>query len=394
MVSHSYFYPLTNVVKNYPWGSRSALNQHFHILNPDDQPQAELWMGVHPAGISQVSDQGVPKALSDLIQRDKSAMLGEATVNRFGDLPYLLKILAAESALSIQVHPKKDQAQAGFALQQQSENTDAPDYNDGNHKPELVYAITPFMAMNGFRDIAEIMNNFSLLAVAGLSDILDTLRKNSNAEGLKAFFIALMQLPQAIKEEALAKLVTESRYLYGEMLSGFIARLNHTYPGDTGVLAPLMLNCITLKPGEAMFLHPGTLHAYVEGTAIEVMASSDNVLRAGLTGKNINLAELVKCTSFTPTSYDSLLMQPLEEHEQATYPIPVEDFRFSIFNKANSGLVNITSAEILLVINGDALLRHESGETLSLQTGQSVFIPASTAAYSLTTSGSLCRVCC
>lgn len=393
-MNKQYFYPLTNVVKNYPWGSRSSLNQRFHILNPDDQPQAELWMGVHPAGTSQINHQGVPTPLSEMIRRDKTAMLGDATVNRFGDLPYLLKILAAESALSIQVHPKKAQAEAGFAREQQTDATDTHDYNDGNHKPELVYAITPFMAMNAFRNTETIISNFRLLDIAGLENALYTLEQHSDAEGLKCFFITLMQMPHDIKEQALHKLVTASGYLYDERLSDFIQRLHKTYPGDIGVFAPLMLNCLTLKPGEAMFLPPGTLHAYVHGTAVEVMASSDNVLRAGLTGKNINLAELVKCTSFASVEHESLLMTPSCENEQEIYPIPVDDFRFNVFKNVTNHQVNITSAEILLVIDGEVLVKHSNGETLTIQTGQSVFIPAATKTYSLTVTGSLCRVFC
>ncbi len=137
-------------------GSRTALNQRFHLPNPDDQPQAEVWMGIHPAGVSQVISQDKTCSLAELITGDKNAMLGKRMVEQFGDLPYLLKILAAESALSLQVHPQKAQAQAGFQRQQQGSNN-PPDYNDDNHKPELVYAVTPFMAMNGFRKPDEIV---------------------------------------------------------------------------------------------------------------------------------------------------------------------------------------------------------------------------------------------
>ncbi|WP_145579596.1 mannose-6-phosphate isomerase, class I [Yersinia vastinensis] len=390
-MSHANFYPLTNVVKNYPWGSHTALNTFFHVLNPDNQPQAELWMGVHPAGSSSVIEKGTPLLLSDFIAQNKPAMLGATVSQRFDNLPFLLKILSAETALSIQVHPTKTQAEAGFLRQKQS---GAADYNDENHKPELVYAITDFMAMNGFREIADIINNFKLLATPTLDSAVSSLQQCPNSEGLKRFFIALMQMSLTVKEQVLHLLVNASQRLYGEELSAFIQRFHKNYPNDIGILAPLILNCITLKPGEAMFLHPGTLHAYVQGTAIEVMASSDNVLRAGLTGKNINLTELVHCTSFEPTRFESLLMAPHWESEQASYPIPVDDFRFSIFNEVNNHPVSISSGEILLVISGNALLRHCDGEILTVQTGQSVFIPASAGSYSLTTSGRLCRVFC
>lgn len=392
-MSQHYFYPLTPVVKNYPWGSRNALNQRFHLLNPDDQPQAELWMGTHPAGVSQVTREDASLLLTELIAGNKVAMLGATTAERFGDLPYLLKILAADSALSIQVHPKKEQAEWGYAAQENSVS-ETPDYNDANHKPELVYAITPFMAMNGFREPGEIIVHFKMLNIQGLEKAIKLLEQQPDSDGLQAFFIEIMQLPEDVKTEALQRLACEAQNLYGDNLAHFIQKLSQHYPNDTGVLAPLFLNCITLQPDEAMFLHPGTLHAYVQGTAIEVMASSDNVLRAGLTGKKINIKELVTCTSFTPTPHKTLLMKPVQDNGQASYPIPVDDFRFSVIKDVHNLPIHTQSAEILLVINGSASLQHTCGESLTVRTGQSVFIPASACDWTLTARGSLCRVYC
>lgn len=382
------FYPLVNVVKNYPWGSRSALSARFHISNPGDQPQAEVWMGVHPSGISQVVCEQRPCSLAELIAGDKTAMLGSRKAEQFGDLPYLLKILAAESALSIQVHPQKAQAQAGFHRQQNN----PPDYNDDNHKPELVYAITPFMAMNGFRQPAEIVSHFRALDIASLDDALHQLALQPGAETLQTFFVALMQLAQEEKQQALTRLIDHAQALYGGDLSAFILRLHQHYPGDIGLFAPLFLNCLTLQPGEAMFLTPGTLHAYVQGVAVEVMASSDNVLRAGLTNKNINLTELIACTVFEPICEAQLRMVPEEQDGGQHYHVPVEDFCFDVYRHADALAINTSSAEIVLVIDGQALLQHASGETLVLATGQSAFIPAATQGWTLSVTGTLCRV--
>lgn len=391
-MSQTCFYPLTNVVKNYPWGSRHSLNQRFNVLNPDDQPQAELWMGVHPAGVSHVKVAQELMALSDLLAKEPAMMLGEATYQRFNDLPFLLKILAAGRALSIQVHPTKAQAECGFARAQQANEGEMPDYNDANHKPELVYAITPFVAMNGFRDTNTIAANLSALDIPELNTLAAGLLAQPDGDGLRAFFIAMMQLTPATKTQAIAQVIARGEDLYGEETGAIFRRLQHDYPNDTGVLAPLFLNCITLQPGEAMFLYPGTLHAYVHGTAIEVMASSDNVLRAGLTPKKINLDELVQCTTFTPTAAGLLCMLPEPHAAEARYPIPVDDFRFSIFTGADHQPMTTTSAEIVLVIEGDAMLSHISGETLTLSAGASVFIPASTRQWQLTTTGKVCRV--
>ena len=393
-MSQTCFYPLTNTVKNYPWGSRHELNTRFNILNPDDQPQAELWMGVHPAGVSYVNSSQGRVALTDLLASEPAEMLGEATYARFKGLPFLLKILAAESALSIQVHPTKADAESGYERRQQENDDAIPDYNDANHKPELVYAITPFVAMNGFRDTKTISNNLSALDISELNSLAAVLRTTSDGDALSTFFIAMMQLNPVTKKQAISQVVMRGDALFGKEMGTIFRRLQQDYPDDTGVLAPLFLNCITLQPGEAMFLYPGTLHAYIHGTAIEVMASSDNVLRAGLTSKKINLNELIHCTNFTPTATTSLLMKPEQHAAESCYPIPVEDFRFSIFTEVNNQLIMTSSAEMILVIEGSATLSHASGDSIELLTGQSVFIPASTRRWWLSTTGKVCRVSC
>ncbi|MEL0554996.1 mannose-6-phosphate isomerase type 1 [Raoultella sp. BIGb0399] len=383
------FYRLRNNIKNYAWGSRTALNTLFHVPNPDDQPQAEMWMGTHPAGCSEVECGQSARSLQTLIAEDLTAMLGERAATRFGQLPFLLKFLAADSALSIQVHPNKMQAEEGFSRQG---NQPGEAYNDDNHKPELVYALTPFMAMNGFRPYQEIVNHFLRLNAPELTGALTELRSNMTADGLMPFFLSLMQLDPAQRESVLARLSAciDSGGL--SHLNPFISRLQRDYPGDIGILAPLFLHCITLNPGEAMFLWAGTLHAYVSGTAVEVMACSDNVLRAGLTPKNINLAELVKCTVFTQTQAESLKMCAGNVDVTHRYPIPVEDFQFSVIDRCQQKIIPVTSAQILLVLQGSATLCHPCGETLSLSAGQSAFIPFSAQGYQLTQEGKCCLV--
>ncbi len=334
------FYQLDNRVKNYTWGSCTALNQLFNIPNPDGQPQAELWMGVHPAGVSTINEQGQIKTLSDVIAEDKCRILGASTADRFGDLPFLLKILSAESALSIQVHPQKTQAETGFWQQQrQPHRAASPDYNDANHKPELVYAITPFQAMSGFREVDQIIAHFKTLDIPAIAAALDTLITQPNTDGLKVFFVTLMQLTPGLCQQAVRQLVSQAPACFSQELATLIHNLNQSYPDDIGVFAPLLLNCITLAPGEAMFLQPGTLHAYVKGTAIEVMASSDNVLRAGLTSKKINLSELVLCTTFTSIKPHDLLLRPSQTQEYFNYSVAC-----SIYYR----ILNITMAKIIL----------------------------------------------
>ncbi|MDK2710992.1 mannose-6-phosphate isomerase, class I [Enterobacter cloacae] len=385
------FYRLRNGIKNYAWGSRTALNTLFGVPNPDEQPQAEMWMGAHPAGCSEIETGSDSVSLLDAIAQSPESVLGARAMDRFGQLPYLLKILAAETALSIQVHPDKRQAEEGYA---QQGNRVGEDYNDANHKPELVYAITPFMAMNGFRPFQEIVNHFLRLNAPELMPALAEFRGNLTGEGFKHFFVSLMQLTQREKENVLTQLQACLDSGGFTHLQSFITRLMRDYPGDIGILAPLFLHCITLAPGEAMFLRAGTLHAYVHGTAVEVMACSDNVLRAGLTPKKINLPELVKCTVFRETQEQELRLLPDDTGTEQHYSVPVEDFCFSVIGNCQQKRVDVDSAQILLVLSGITTLRDTNGDEITLFAGQSVLIPALTASYSIIQNELSCLVQC
>ncbi|HDG1683663.1 mannose-6-phosphate isomerase, class I [Enterobacter sp. Tr-810] len=385
------FYRLRNGVKNYAWGSRTALNTLFGVPNPDEQPQAEMWMGAHPAGCSEIETGSDSVSLLDAIAQSPESVLGVRAMDRFGQLPFLLKILAAETALSIQVHPDKRQAEEGYA---QQGNRAGEDYNDANHKPELVYAITPFMAMNGFRPFQETVNHFLRLNAPELMPALAEFRGNLTGEGFKHFFVSLMQLAQREKENVLTQLQACLDSGGFTHLQSFITRLMRDYPGDIGILAPLFLHCITLAPGEAMFLRAGTLHAYVHGTAVEVMACSDNVLRAGLTPKKINLPELVKCTVFREAQEQELRLLPDDTETEQHYSVPVEDFCFSVIGNCQQKRVDVNSAQILLVLKGITTLRDTNGNEMTLFAGQSVFIPAFTASYYITQNEMSCLVRC
>ena len=385
------FYRMRNGVKNYAWGSRTALNELFGVPNPDEQPQAEIWMGAHPAGCSEVEVGAFSVSLQETITKSPETVLGKRTMERFGQLPFLLKILAAKNALSLQVHPDKRQAEEGYARQG---DRAGEDYNDANHKPELVYAITPFMAMNGFRPWQEIVNHFLRLNSPELMPALAEFRHNLNGEGFKHFFVNLIQLAPQEKNNVLRQL-NESLQAGGFVhLQEFLIRLQRDFPGDIGILAPLFLHCITLEPGEAMFLRAGTLHAYVYGTAVEVMACSDNVLRAGLTPKKINLPELVKCTVFSETQEHNLKLVPDIAGNERHYHVPVEDFRFSVIENCQQKRIEVVSAQILLVLEGYTTLRDTYGEEMTLRVGQSVFIPAQTEAYFLSQGGQCCLIQC
>ena len=386
------FLLMQNPIQGYDWGSHDALTTLFGIPNPAGKPQAELWMGAHPNGCSEVTLAGDVQKLSTLIERAPAAVLGDATVARFGSLPFLFKVLCAEKALSIQVHPSKAQAEAGFA-KEEAAGIDAKaanrNYKDPNHKPELVFALTPYQAMNGFRAIPAILALFDAMALPALAELTAALRQSQDEAGLQHFFHQMLILDGARKEEALTGLLAYAAARQDDETFALITSLAAQYPGDVGLFSPLLLNVVTLKPGQAMFLDACTPHAYVRGTGLEIMANSDNVLRAGLTPKYIDVAELLDCTRFVAKPDDQILLDPSVDSAVQHFRVPVPDFTFSVYPAGGHQLIT-TSAEILFAID-DTVTLQQGEQSLRLEKGQSAFVPAATGSYRLLAEGRVAR---
>ena len=386
------FLLMHNPIQGYEWGSHDALTRLFDIPNPDGKPQAELWMGAHPNGCSEVTIAGSAQKLSALIETAPAALLGEATVARFASLPFLFKVLCAEKALSIQVHPSKTQAEVGFAKEEAAGiplKAGNRNYKDPNHKPELVFALTPYQAMNGFRAIPAILALFERVNASALHELTAALAADQTEAGLQHFFHQLLILEGTRKEEALAGLLAYATQHQDEETFALITSLAAQYPGDVGLFSPLLLNVVTLQPGQAMYLDACTPHAYVRGTGLEIMANSDNVLRAGLTPKYIDVAELLDCTRCLPKPDDQILLAPRVEGAVQHFDVPVPDFTFSVYPAGEHALTT-ASAEILFAIDGPVILKQ--GETsLRLEKGQSAFIPAATGHYQLQAEGRVAR---
>lgn len=381
---------LRHSVQAYAWGCREAIPRLLGQKVPAPEPQAELWMGAHPKAPSHVEDPEERHPLPAWIARDPNAILGASTVERFGPtLPFLFKVLAAAKPLSIQAHPNLAQAKAGFARENElGIPIDAyhRNYRDANHKPELICAMTPFWALRGFRAIEEILSLLDLLAPPTLAPLQKGLQKRPDRSGLMAFFDGLMSLPTQDQgravQEALAA-VPSSRAQ--DPTFSWMQRLQRAYPDDVGVLSPLLLNLLELQPGEAMFLPAGELHAYLEGTGIEIMANSDNVLRGGLTPKHVDVPELRKTLTFTsgPISF----IEPTQKSATETsFATPAEEFALSRLEIGPSTPHNDRphGVQILLCTKGECILHNAQGEPSdSLKQGDSILVPASTSAYSL-----------
>jgi len=384
---------LINSVQNYAWGSQTALTDLYGIANPDNLPMAELWMGAHPKSSSKIEDaSGNVRALRDVIEADKTALLGNAVADRFGELPFLFKVLCADQPLSIQVHPNKKASELGFAKENAAGiPLDAAErnYKDPNHKPEPVFALTPFLAMNAFREFSEIVS--LLQPVAGAHTAIAHFLENPDAASLSQLFASLLNMQGDEKSHALAILKTALDSQQGEPWQT-IRVISEFYPDDSGLFSPLLLNVVKLNPGDAMFLFAETPHAYLQGVALEVMANSDNVLRAGLTPKYIDIPELVANVKFVAKPAADLLTQPVKNGAELDFPIPVEDFAFSLHDLSHTETtVAQESAAILFCVEGEAVL-NKGEQRLVLKPGESAFIAANESPITISGTGRLARV--
>ena len=383
---------LENTVQTYAWGSRTAIADLLGKASPSTKPWAELWMGSHPKAPSKVQEKDGAVSLLDVIALHPEQMLGQASVSRFGNqLPFLFKVLAVESPLSIQAHPAKAQAEQGFERENRAGiPLDAPhrNYRDSNHKPECLCALTPFTALCGFRPVPDIMELiFKLLPEDEVVRLTPDLVNRATSDGLKSFLTQLLVLSAGRKNEILDRAVNYAAHQSGEHpVFQWIVRLNRIFPGDIGALAPAFLNMVILTPGQALFVPPATLHAYLEGTGLEVMANSDNVLRGGLTVKHVDVAELLRILVFKQTPPQIIEPHPVSDCERR-YRVPAREFGLSVI-EARTGACfpeNQGSAEILLCIQGEARLREEvSGDITVLTRGASAFVPACTGRYEIT----------
>ena len=299
---------MDNPVRPYAWGSRTVIAELLGRPTPSAHPEAELWLGAHPGDPSHlVGADGRRMSLLDAVRADPDALLGrDRAVKWSGHLPFLLKVLAADEPLSLQAHPSAAQAADGFARENAAGlPVDAPtrNYRDGSHKPELICALTPFQALVGFRPVDGTLALLAALDVPMLSAHRALLEEEPDADGLRALFTTWVTLPQSVLDravpalqEACVRLARADGPFCPE--ARMALELSERYPGDAGVLAALLLNLVTLAPGEALYLPAGNLHAYLSGAGVELMANSDNVLRGGLTSKHVDVAELLRVLDF------------------------------------------------------------------------------------------------
>ncbi|HEY5319538.1 MAG TPA: mannose-6-phosphate isomerase, class I [Galbitalea sp.] len=351
------FVGITNTPRDYAWGSRTAMAALLG-RTPSGEPEAELWLGTHP---------GSPSRL----------VAGTGTLADITTLPFLLKVLAAESPLSLQAHPNLAQAAAGFARENAAGvPLDAPfrNYKDALHKPELLYALSAsFEALCGFRPVAATRELLSSLGADPLlAGLLDRLADDAS---LPSVFEWLISRGEGVDD--LVRRVVELAASASGPEFATVVSLAGAYPGDPGIVISLLLNRVTLSQGEVLYLPAGNIHAYLSGLGIELMAASDNVLRGGLTAKHIDVPELLSVLDFTPLPVP--LLAPSHPSPGITvYRPDVPDFELVVISAENEGAAVSYSPEsdsIALCTEGFLHLRGARGE-FELRRGDAVYVTA------------------
>ncbi len=370
-------FKITNSARDYAWGSRTLIPDYFG-LPATGRPMAEIWLGTHEGSPAKQADSG--QALS-------AVLAGE-------QLPFLLKILAAETPLSIQAHPNSAQALDGFARENAAGiGLHAADrnYRDDRHKPEMIVALSDFEALCGFKSDKQIRDLLeSMLDPADVSEGMRTVVRHwldlfAGEDGLQKLFVDITNRRGNL--DGVTAELTQQANLSAQF--ELAARLNLLYPGDPGVIIALLMNHVWLEPGEALFLPSGNIHAYLSGLGIEVMASSDNVLRGGLTPKHVDVAELEKVLSFVGGPVELVKTHELSKG-LVKFETPVDDFilyRAELSGEVVLADLNIPGASIVLCTAGEIAVSNSIEERVVLHRGEAAFMGSDAKKFSLAGSG-------
>ncbi|PCH37027.1 mannose-6-phosphate isomerase [Wolfiporia cocos MD-104 SS10] len=362
-------------------------------------PYAELWMGTHPSGPSRLLESEANVTLAQYLTSHPE-LIGSNVVERFrsagaaqGNLPFLFKVLAIEKALSIQTHPDKKTAE-----QLHKERPDV--YKDDNHKPEMALALTPFTALCGFLPLPQIATylsstpEFAALIPPTIASQFLSIASSSDPSGpaekaaLKDLFSAVMTAEESLFREQLEKLV--ARYEGGQETGAergvkeLVLRLQSQFPGDIGIFCAYLLNYVKMGPGEAIFLAAGEPHAYVSGDIIECMATSDNVIRAGLTPKLRDIPNLVAGLTYGAGDASRHMVRPVRfdgaAHTQL-YDPPIPEFavlQLALPAGEAEAHPQIDGPSIAIVTEGTGAVQWGGSQRLDVAEGDVVFVGAGT----------------
>jgi mannose-6-phosphate isomerase len=371
-------YLLEGKVQQYSWGGFSYIPQLLGIENTGSKPFAEYWLGAHPAQSSELQMAEGKVSLHDFIQSKKSKVLGERMAAQFGGLSFLLKVLDVRQMLSIQVHPNLQQGAAGFEKENAagiSLSSPQRNYKDANHKPELMVALSDFYLLHGFKPETQLIQTLrSVPEFEPLSPIFEK-------DNYKALFEYVIQPDNEATEAMLLSLRKhiepqyEANALTPDSPHFWAARAFKTFCADgqldKGIFSIYFFNLLHLKKGEGIFQDAGLPHAYLEGQNVEIMANSDNVLRAGLTDKHVNIPELLKLVRFEPT-HPAIIAA--SNADTIAYASPAPEFSLTKYylKKGQAVTISCEAAAILIVLQG-ALTASDGSTSLDLNAGKSCF---------------------
>lgn len=394
---------LEAVVQPYDWGSRYVIATLQGRPTPSPGPEAELWIGAHPGAPALLEREQGLTTLHRVIAADPEQELGVACASRFdGRLPFLLKVLAVEKALSIQVHPDRAQAQEGWSREDAASiplRDPARNYKDDWPKPEAVLALTEFEALAGFRSAEEAARIVEHLQVPALASVVDALRSGDDQAQVRAL-TTLLHWPMRERDQLLADVewrcgeLADDPGVADEDRAAFRAavRIARQHPGDIGLVASLLLQHVTLSPGEGLFMPAGGLHCYLQGTGIELLANSDNVVRAGLTSKHVDVEELLRLLD------PAVTVPPLRPVEVAPglthFETPAPEFDLLRCTVGEGGataggrhLPGDGAPRLLLCLEGEVTVTDDAGDQVVLGRGESCYSPATDSGLVLTGRG-------
>lgn len=340
-------------LQTYAWGQSGAITRMLGLPSQPG-PVSEAWFGAHESAPSELEGGG---DLAAFIAADPAATVGRES------LPFLLKVLAIATPLSLQVHPTEEQARAGFDHEErEGVPLDARQrtFRDPHHKPELVVAVTPMRLLVGMRPVRELADDLTLL---GADDLLPLV---VDRESLLTYVMAVLSGDAG--RTTLARL---AEHPDGDSSLGFAARAARAFPGDPGALVALAMNAVVLEPGGSCYVAPRVIHSYQSGIGVEIMANSDNVVRGGLTPKAIDVERLEAILDAKPTAPHR---PAITRRGAATeYEAPVDDFRLI---RIEGGVV-ATEAAARIVLSLDGAEVTTAAGTERLAPGQAVFVPLS-----------------
>merc|ERR1719444_194724 len=377
----------------------AAQSEEFEIQ--DDKPYAELWIGTHPNGMSNICSTGsdededgesfmedgmTPMSLLEHVQSNPKLHMGSETKT---DLTFLFKILSIEKVLSIQAHPDKK-------LAEQLHTSRPHVYKDPNHKPEMAVALTDdFEAMCGFRPVNHIAENlkkypefWEVIGQEAAENVL-ALEHNPNSSAIRGvlrnMFRKFNTADDELVQRQLTKLIGRLRLkqLRHDELSRdakLMLKLADQFPGDSGMMAPLMLNHVRLTRGQSFYIGANEPHAYISGEIIECMACSDNVVRAGLTPKLKDVDTLVSMLTYR-TAVPTITRGKKMDECTTLYAPPVPDFLIELIEVSpykSYEIDPVKSPSVLLTLNGSAALSQAEVKRIDVAYGSSVFVSANT----------------